>query len=168
MKVLIISSNTLPASPSGPAYIAGAARQAGHQVEVFERLFARDLSGELTAVVQRFQPDVVGISIRLVFGDELDSTAPWGTRHTDLRLKVNEIVAVVRQNSNARIVLGGPGFNYYAQDWLEYLGLDYGIRGEAEESFPLFLTRLAEDGDIYSVPGSVRKNGGFKRSNPYG
>lgn len=29
MKVLIISSNTLPASPSGPAYVAGAVRQAG-------------------------------------------------------------------------------------------------------------------------------------------
>ncbi len=35
MKVLIISANFLPASPSGPAYIAGAALEAGHDVEVF-------------------------------------------------------------------------------------------------------------------------------------
>jgi radical SAM superfamily enzyme YgiQ (UPF0313 family) len=167
MKVLLISSNTLPAAPSGPAYIAGAAWQAGHQVEVFERLFAGDLEGELAAVLQRFQPDVVGISIRLVFGDELDSAAPFGTCHTDLRPRVREIVEVVRRNSGARIVLGGPGFNYYAQDWLEYLELDYGIRGEGEEAFPLFLERLAGGGDLHAVPGSVsRKNGGFHRVPP--
>jgi hypothetical protein len=37
MKVLIISANTLPASPTGPAYIAGAALAAGHQVEFSKR-----------------------------------------------------------------------------------------------------------------------------------
>ena len=105
---------------------------------------------------------MVGISIRLVFGDELDINAPLGTRHTDLRPRVKEIVDIVRQSSSARIVLGGPGFNYYARDWLEYLDLDYGIRGEGEEAFPLFLKQLSEGGDIYSVPGCVfRKNGRF-------
>lgn len=162
MKVLIISSNTLNAAPTGPVTIAGAARQAGHEVQIYERLFANDLESELAASLEDFQPDVVGVSIRLVFGDELDTRAPLGTRHTDLRPRVREITDVIRQVSPARIVLGGPGFNYYAPDWLEYLDLDYGIRGEGEESFPLFLDRLAEGGDIYSIPGCVfRKNGGF-------
>ena len=35
MKILIISANTLPAAPSGPAYVAGAALSAGHTVEIF-------------------------------------------------------------------------------------------------------------------------------------
>lgn len=164
MKVLIISSNSLPAAPSGPAYVAGAVRQAGHAVDVYERLFAADLASELAAKLKEFEPDVVGISIRLVFGDELDDSAPWGTRHTDLRPRVKEIVEVVRQNSDAFIVLGGPGFNYYACNWLEYLDVDYGIRGEGEEAFPLFLQLLAQGGDIDSVPGSVsRKDGGFHK-----
>jgi len=77
-KVLIISSNSLPAAPSGPAYIAGAVRQAGHEVQVFERLFAANLADELSAILHDFQPDVIGLSIRLVFGDELDSEAPFG------------------------------------------------------------------------------------------
>ncbi|HMN61161.1 MAG TPA: cobalamin-dependent protein, partial [Anaerolinea sp.] len=162
MKVLMISTNTLPASPSGPAYVAGAVRAAGHDVEVYERLFAQDLDSELASLLNRFQPDVIGLSIRLVFGDELDDTAPFGTRHTDLRPRVKEIVDALRLHTNARIVLGGPGFNYYAADWLDYLGLEYGIRGEGEESFPLFLERLAEGGDIHSVPGCVfRREGGF-------
>ena len=162
MKVLIIPANTLPAAPTGAVYIAGAARQAGHEVRIYERLFAQDLANELSAQLRDFQPEVVGISIRLVFGDELDTDALLGTRHTDLRPRVKEIVDIIHQNSNARIVLGGPGFNYYAQDWLPYLGLDYGLRGEGEETFPLFLKLLAEGGDLTSVPGSVcRKNGGF-------
>jgi radical SAM superfamily enzyme YgiQ (UPF0313 family) len=162
MKVLMISTNTLPAAPSGPAYIAGAARDAHHIVRVFERLFAGDLETELSGVINEFQPDIVGISIRLVFGDELDPQAPFGTRHTDLRAGVKEIVEVVRHSSNAFIVLGGPGFNYYAVDWLNYLGLDYGLRGEAEASFPLFLQQLETNGPIETIPGCVfRKNGGF-------
>ena len=162
MKVLIISTNTLPAAASGPVYLAGAVRQAGHDVQIFERLFAVDLAGELTARLMDFQPDVVGVSIRLVFGDELDPQAPLGTRHTDLRPRVKEVVDIVRAVSPARIVLGGPGFNYYARDWLDYLDVEYGIRGEGEESFPLFLQRLAEGGDIDSAPGcAVRRGGSF-------
>jgi radical SAM superfamily enzyme YgiQ (UPF0313 family) len=162
MKVLIISTNTLPASPSGPVYVAGAVRQAGHEVQIFERLFAGDLAGELTATLRDFQPEVVGLSIRLVFGDELDREASLGTRHTDLRPRVKEITDIVRRVSSTRIVLGGPGFNYYARDWLEYLDLDYGIRGEGEVAFPLFLQYLSEGGDATSVPGCVfRKDGCF-------
>ena len=155
MKVLIVSANTLLAAPTGPVYVAGAVRQAGHEVQIYERLFAVDLEAKLTARLQDFQPEVVGISIRLLFGDESDPEAPLGTRHTDLRPRVKKIVDIVRQYSSARIVLGGPGFNYYARDWLEYLELDYGIRGEWEEVLPLFLERLAEGGDIRSVPGCV-------------
>jgi radical SAM superfamily enzyme YgiQ (UPF0313 family) len=162
MNVLLISSNTLPAAPTGPVYLAGAVREAGHKVQVYERLFAHDLESELSTVLADFRPDVVGVSIRLVFGDELDENAPLGTRHTDLRPKVKQITDIIRQNTNARIVLGGPGFNYYARDWLEYLNLDYGIRGEGEESFPLYLKRLAEGGDIYSIPGCT-----FRRSSSY-
>lgn len=139
--------------------MAGAALQEGHEVQVYERLFANDVEGELTSRLREFQPDVIGISIRLVFGDEQDENAPLGTRHTDLRPRVKQITDIVRQNSTARIVLGGPGFNYYARDWLEYLDLNYGIRGEGEEAFPMFLKRLLEGGDIYSISGCVfRKN----------
>jgi radical SAM superfamily enzyme YgiQ (UPF0313 family) len=159
MKVLIISSNTLPAAPSGPVYLAGAVRAAGHDVRIYDRLFAQDMNSELNDILSGFQPDVIGVSIRLVFGDELDPLAPLGTRHTDLRPGVKELTDFLRQNTTGKLVLGGPGFNYFARDWLEYLDLDYGIRGEAEESFPLFLKRWAEGGDIYSVPGCVTRDG---------
>jgi radical SAM superfamily enzyme YgiQ (UPF0313 family) len=167
MRVLIISSNTLPAAPTGPLYLAGAVHRAGHDVRIYERLFAADLAVELTVAIQDFRPDVVALSIRLVFGDEVDLTAPLGTRHTDLRPRVKEIVHTVRQATRAPIVLGGPGFNYYARDWLEYLDLEAGIRGEGEEAFPLFLKRLAEGEDVSAVPGCViRQNGRYHTTSP--
>jgi radical SAM superfamily enzyme YgiQ (UPF0313 family) len=166
MKVLIVSTNTLPASPSGPAYVAGAVLQAGHQVATYETLFAADLGGELIARIKDFQPDVVGVSIRLVFGDVQDGSALLGTRHIDLRPRVKEIVKIIRQNTSACIVLGGPGFTYYAADWLDYLAVDYGICGEGEEAFPLFLKRLAGGEDIYSVPGCVFRKDGRIQSVP--
>jgi len=155
MKVLIISTNTLPASPSGPAYIAGAVLSAGHAVEVFECLFAQDLACELKAHVVRFNPDVIGISIRLVHGYLIDGNAEFNTNHVDVRIRVREVVDCIKQVSKAHIILGGPGFNYYGRDWLDYLDLDYGIRGEADFSFPLYLKKLEDGGDITTVPGSI-------------
>lgn len=165
MKVLLISANTLLASPAGPAYVAGAALKAGHTVEVFECLFAHDLVTELRTYIKRFEPDVIGISIRLVHGYVIDETAEFNTRHLDLRLRVKDVVDCVRHTTSAPIILGGPGFNYYVSDWLEYLDLDYGIRGEADYSFPLYLERLEQGGDLTTVPGCVlRDNGKFRKA----
>jgi radical SAM superfamily enzyme YgiQ (UPF0313 family) len=160
MKILLISANSLPASPIGPAYIAGALLRAGHQVEPFECLFAQDLMTELRSRIKQFDPDVIGISVRLVHGYIFDETAPYHTRFLDLRANVRQVVEAVRQTTHAPIVLGGPGFNYFARDWLEYLNLDYGICGEADFSFPVFLEQLEKGGDLASVPGCIfRKNG---------
>ncbi len=165
MRVLVISTNSLPASPAGAAYIAGAAQMEGHQVEVFECLFARDLTAELTVQLERFNPHVAAISIRLVHGYLIDASAPFNTVHMDLRPRVREVVETIRRASPAQIILGGPGFNYYAESWLEYLDLDYGIRGEADFAFPLYL-RALERGELKPrVPGSVlRRNGGFEKA----
>lgn len=160
MNVLIVSANTFSFSMAGPAYIAGAARNAGHTVEVFDCLFAQDPPHELEAHLKQFQPDVVGISIRTVAGKIVDKSAEFYTKPFDSRILVKRLVDVIKRVSPARIVLGGPGFNYYGQNWLEYLDLDYGLRGEAEFSFPLYLKQLAEGGDIYTIPGCIYRQDG--------
>ena len=163
MKVLIISANTLPASPTGPAYMAGAALRAGHTVEVFETLFSTEVANDIDRHIRQFNPDVIGISIRLVNGyvvDELAKDFEFGIRSFDARPMVKEMVDSIKQLSDAQIVLGGPGFNYFGPNWLEYLELDYGLRGEADYAFPWFLERLEEGADINSVPGCIyRQNG---------
>jgi radical SAM superfamily enzyme YgiQ (UPF0313 family) len=162
MKVLIISCDLRISTPAGAAYIAGAARYAGHIVEVFDAYLAGDLSGELQKKLAGFDPEVVGISITAVTSDILDSESDFGTRYVDQRPKIKRIVETIKQYSKARIVLGGSGFNYYAENWLNYLNLEYGIRGEGEYAFPLYLKHLEEGGDVASVPGAFfRKDGEF-------
>ncbi|MFX1504414.1 MAG: hypothetical protein ACFFDH_25875, partial [Promethearchaeota archaeon] len=162
MRVLIISSYAQYASPAGPAYIAGAALYHGHTVEVFDCLFAKDLINELQIKIAKFNPDIIGISIKVVHDDIIDTSVEFNTRHIDRRIDIKEIVNCIKRTSSTQIILGGCGFNYYGQDWLEYLDIEYGIRGEAEFSFPLYLKRLEKDQDIYNIAGSIyQKNGSF-------
>ncbi|MDY6789796.1 MAG: radical SAM protein [Thermodesulfobacteriota bacterium] len=167
MKVLIISGTFLPLtssrlqmSPSGAAYIAGAARKEGHTVEIFDCYVASNLIEELKKKLSKFRPDVIGISITIVTSDIRDEEADFGTKYIDMRPKIKSIVDTIKQNTNAHIILGGPGFNYYAKEWLDYLSMDYGIRGEGEYSFPLYLNRLEKNGDISSVPGCIFRKAG--------
>jgi len=152
MKVLIVSSNRYqvpnPVFPIGPAYVAGAAVEAGHEVEVFDCCFAENVAIELERGISRFNPDVIGFSIRNVSTGLMFS-------HRSFRQEVKEITDSIRRISSAPIVLGGPGFNNFGCEWLEYLGLDYGIRGEAELTFPIYLRLLEEGGNIHGIPGSV-------------
>jgi len=164
MNVLIVSANQFPFSPCGPAYVAGAAREAGHAVEVFDRLFSIDPVRELKEILERFKPDVVGISIRTVAGKIRERKPPYSTIPFDSRILVKELTDCVKQTSGAAMVVGGPGFNYYGEAWLHDLDLDYGLRGECEFSFPLYLSLMDQGKDIHSIPGCVfRKEGGFSK-----
>jgi radical SAM superfamily enzyme YgiQ (UPF0313 family) len=144
--------------------VAGAAREAGHAVEVFDCMFAQDPVSELESHVARFSPDVVAISIRSVAGKIVDTGAEFHTKPFDARPPVKAMVDCLKRTTQAPIVLGGCGFNYYGSDWLAYLDVDYGIRGEAEFSFPLYLKRLQEGRDVRAVPGCVyREDGSITR-----
>ena len=142
--------------------MAGAALQAGHEVDVFECLFAQDLELELAAKVTEFQPEVCGVSIRLVNGKVVGSANdPWSIQSFDVRPKVREVVTCIQRSAPlADIILGGPGFNYYGPNWLQYLDLDYGLRGEAEFTFPLYLDMLENGGDIHQIAGCIYRHNG--------
>lgn len=160
MRILVVSSNRqreqrtpLLAFPSGPAYMAGAALEAGHEVEVFDACFVDDIPGELTVMVGRFDPEVVAVSIR-------NLSTCIRNEIQDLRPLFKEITDCLKRVTSSRIVPGGPGFWNYGAELLAYLDMDYGIRGEGEVAFPLYLKTLEEGGDLGAIPGSVfRKEG---------
>jgi radical SAM superfamily enzyme YgiQ (UPF0313 family) len=152
MKILIASANSYPAAPTGPVYIAGALRQCGHEVRIYDSLLDPELR-ELQDELSTYQPDVVGVSIRLVHGDIQDRTVPFGTRYIDLRPRIKQLTDTIKEQSMAHIILGGPGFSYYAHDWLEYLDLHCGICGEAEEIFPQYLQAVVEGADPRALAG---------------
>ncbi len=82
--------------------------------------------------------------------------------------KTLEIAYIIKQNSNCKIVLGGPEVAYRPKDVLKkYPCIDFVLSGEGEWTFPDFLNNIngdlslingltyRQDGKIFSVPKKV-------------
>jgi anaerobic magnesium-protoporphyrin IX monomethyl ester cyclase len=167
MNILIVSANTLPMSPVGAAGIAGAALAAGHRVTVFDCLPDQGDDTRFLACLEQFEPDVVGLSIPLVTCSIAENPLPNGFSFTDIRPMLKRLVALVRQHTNALVVAGGSGFNYFPADWLFCLDIEYGLVGECETSFPLFLDACPREKALRRVPGIVIRSGEKIWSRPW-
>jgi len=146
VKVLLVATNRMltpfPVYPIGVDYVATALRDR-HEVVVLD--LACD-GGEqaLRTACRDFHPDVIGLSIRNV--DSAETSNPDG-----FIPDLERIARLLRQNSDARMVLGGPGFSIFPQALMRRLGADYGVAGEGERLGD-FLDGLAE-GKLLPVPG---------------
>jgi radical SAM superfamily enzyme YgiQ (UPF0313 family) len=106
----------------------------------------------LATMVQRFQPDVIGLSLRNI-DDALIQRRE--TFFEDLKRLTNEL----RQHSSAPVVLGGSGYSIFPEALLERSGADYGIHGEGEQSFVALLEALEHRREPAGIPGLVWANG---------
>ena len=167
MNVLLINSNRektpAPLIPLGLCYVASSARAAGHAVEFLDLCFSRNPRRGLTRAIERFGPEVIGITLRNL--DNADSGAPKNF--------VEEAVPIVetcREASRAPIVLGGSALGIAPEPILRTLACEYAVVGDGEEAFVAFLSALEADGHTPSafeaIPGlAVLRNGVF-RLNP--
>jgi radical SAM superfamily enzyme YgiQ (UPF0313 family) len=146
MKILLISANRermpFPVFPLGLAYIAKVLREDGHSIEVIDLCFSQEVSADLKSTLQRFQPGLIGISLR-----NLDNLT-YPTSHSYLK-GVEEVLGICRQFPSSRLVIGGSGYSLAPKELLQHLDVDFGIVGEGEEVF-LQLVRHLEKGDPVS------------------
>lgn len=130
MKVLLISSNVANTPytiyPLGMSMIAAALKNAGIEVEQRDYLKSEKSLDVLKDELKKIKPEVVGISIRNIDNVNLLNEQ----RYIDA---VTDIVAMIRKNSNAKIVLGGSAFSIMPEVILKKSGADYGIVGEGEK-----------------------------------
>jgi len=149
MKVLLISANRLqepyPVYPVGLDYVAGAIKEA-HEVETIDLNTLSD-NGELVDRLKAFAPRVTGISLRNI--DNTDTTDPRGFMGEYV-----DLVRIIREHSNAEIILGGSGFTIFPDRILDLLKADYGIIGEGER-LSLLLEALDAGQDPVDVPGII-------------
>ncbi len=150
MKVLLVSENrctdNLVPYPLGPAYLASALRQAGHEVAAVDLMFTPEPLAHLENAVADFSPDCIGLSIRNIDNQDIRrpvSFLPW----------VREVVDDIRRISQATIIAGGAGFTIFPLECLEYLDLEMGIVGEGEASLPRLLECLKAGRDPARLPG---------------
>ncbi|HYL80124.1 MAG TPA: cobalamin-dependent protein, partial [Candidatus Acidoferrum sp.] len=126
MRIILVSVNResvpSPVAPLGISYVAGAARSAGHEVEILDLCFSRDIQEDIDRAVRRFAPELIGISIRNV--DNLTFPSSVSYLH-----EIQAAVTALRRVSRAPIVAGGPGFSIFPEQFLSLLDLEFGIVG---------------------------------------
>jgi len=165
MRVLLISENrcreNLVPYPLGTAYVAAAAREAGHEVTGLDLMFSLDPLLEVSESIQRFVPDCIGLSVR-----NIDNQDKYNMEFylPDVREIINSIKSVTR----APVVLGGAGFTIFPLECLEYFDLEVGIVGEGEVAFVELLECLSAGNDPQDLPGLALRRNGKGRVNPPG
>ena len=150
MKLLLISANTekinMPTLPLGLASVAAATQKAGHDVTMVDLMAEGDSQLVLNGAVERFRPDLIGISVRNIDDQNMENPR-------FLLDPVKEIVAGCRSLSDAPIVLGGAGYSIFPESALAFLGADMGIQGEGEATFPDLIERIGRGAGLSGVRG---------------
>ncbi|MCB9896153.1 MAG: cobalamin B12-binding domain-containing protein [Planctomycetes bacterium] len=146
MRVLVIAANQEqkpdPVVPLGAAFVAGAARDAGHDVRMFDACFLGEkVLPELINTLRQFQPDVVGMSIRNID----DVCWPQGVSYLPYYRKLGVCIRAVAQD--ARFVLGGSAFTLMPTQFMRAIEPDHGVAGEGEGAFVSLLATL-EAGEL--------------------
>ena len=154
MRVLFVSVNResvpYPVAPLGGAYVAGAARNDGHEVRLLDLCFSESTEVDVGRVVEEFAPELIGVSIRNV--DNL--TYPASVSYLDeIRLAVRSLMC----HATAPIVAGGPGFSIFPERLLAALALEYGVIGEGEETFCALARCLQERREVPRLPNMIRR-----------
>jgi len=159
MRVLLISANTerinLPTFPLGLACVAQSTLDRGHEVECLDLMAEKETEEAVTRTVKRFQPQVIGISVRNI--DDQNMANP-----RFLLEQAKDVVKFCRSVSGSPTVLGGAGYSLFPDSSLEYLGADLGIQGEGEIAFPLLMEALERDRPLPGLPGLYLRGQGLQ------
>lgn len=151
MKILLVSANTLkapyPVYPLGLDYVAGAL-DSGYTLKIAD-MNDFDSPDGLGTLVRDFVPDFVCLSIR-----NIDNTDSINT--CDFLAQYKDLVKQIRENSKARIILGGSGFTIFPNEFMQALDADYGVAGEGER-LPQLLQALTNESDVRLLPGIITK-----------
>lgn len=154
-KIFLISANVAtspyPVYPIGVSMIAGALKNAGHEVELFDFLQQGCSLERLKEAVRAAAPGLVGVSIRNI--DNVNSA------HEQRYIEgVADMVRAVKSVSSVPVLLGGPGFSLIADEILDRTGADYGAVGEGEQLVCAFVKNAQRgiypaDRILRSAPG---------------
>jgi radical SAM superfamily enzyme YgiQ (UPF0313 family) len=121
-------------------------------------MFSEDASAELAAALDRFQPELVAVSIR-----NIDNLSYFDPRY--FLPEAKQLIDLCRSASTAKIAVGGAAFTTAPAALFEYLEPDFGIAGEGEVAFPQLVACIENGTDWSEVPGLVWRAHGEVRAN---
>jgi Radical SAM superfamily len=162
-RVLLVHANPFQRVTPVPAYglerLRTAIEPTGAYVELIDPfLVSEDPLGVARETAERFQPDVIGLGIRIIDDcivvDRLEAPADEPIDVSFLLPEIRELRRVLGEAApQAMFVAGGAGFSACPQECLEYLDLEYGVVGAGEAAMAM----LCSDTSWGQAPGLVRR-----------
>ncbi len=150
MRVLLIAVNQEKApyavAPLGAAQLLSVLEAEGHTVEFLDLGFVTRLRSRIREVIGRFQPRLIGLSIRNL--DNCQYARPC-TYHQQAR----RIVDIIKAETEAPIIIGGGAVSVLPGELAEYLGVNYAAVGEGENLLPAFIRALENQSNPAVIPG---------------
>jgi radical SAM superfamily enzyme YgiQ (UPF0313 family) len=160
MKILCISTNDsrliVPTFPLGLASVVASLGKS-HEVRVVDCMFTPHCLRTIFSLVHEFQPELIALSLRNL--DNQDSCQP-----VFYFPEMKDFITYLRTHSSSPIIVGGSAFNILPLELAAYLAPDFGLFGEGEFSFKMFVDTYP-DIDYFGIPGLVWKNAGGWRVN---
>lgn len=158
-RIFFISANMTiepyPVYPLGMAVCSAALTRQGHQVRQFDYLASEKSAEELVTGLEEFKPDFVCLSLRNI--DNIDSHISGLQWYLD---SYRQLVGTARGVAGVPVIVGGPGFSIMPEKILEYVGADYGVKGEGEKAICELIRNLENGEDTPRViSGSVPLEG---------
>ncbi|MDH3519673.1 MAG: cobalamin-dependent protein [Myxococcales bacterium] len=131
-------------------YLAGSARAAGFDCEIYDAMSLDASHAEIARVIETTGPDLVATSC-------ITSTYPDGLEI----LKAAKALGV-------KTVMGGVHASFMWREVLQEPGepVDFVVQGEGEETFVELLTALRDGGDVTAVRGVAHRERGLPASTP--
>lgn len=129
--------------PIGLMYLAGSLKQHGrHIVKIMDCILNRYDLDDIEREVCAWQPDIIGMT---VYTPTLFDTVQVSNR---LRKALPKV----------KIIWGGPHTLIFPNESMKHNAVDFLVRGEAEETFPLFCDALTDNLPFDHIPGIVYRN----------
>lgn len=154
-KIAIISTNRFtepyPVYPLGTAYLKSYLLDnlEGYEVEILDlNLISNE---ELSSILMVENFDFVCISIRNVDG----------INSLDNRGFINDykiIINFIRGITKVPFIVGGSGFSIFPELFMRELNVDFGIKGEGEQTLCELIKRLSQRRDVSDIPNLYGKS----------
>lgn len=148
--ILFISANQLkepyPVYPLGISYLVAYLEEHIPDLKILLFDFNKYGYNELIELITKVNPQYIGVSLRNV--DDIN----FYTKNSYIA-HYKTIVDLVRKNSKATIVVGGPGYSIFPIELYNLLKPDFGIYGEGEISlFKLIKTIEDKTNNFKTIP----------------
>jgi hypothetical protein len=153
MHVLLINSNRFrdpqPVVPIGLCSVASALQAAGHTTHALDLSFSLRPDKEIADTIAKQPPDLVGVGIR-----NIDTAAGFKPRF--LIDAVNrDVIEPLKRCYMGKIVIGGGAVGINGVELLDYLGVDFAVRGDGETAILGLADRLTNAKPFDGSPGLV-------------